>query len=210
MWTERERYITSFEEIKSYIEQIGFFHDHRVGNVEYDGKVAKITVEEIVPDKHISESVGNIWDFTITGIESYQMNCDCAFTWFLNEITLEDGELVFNFTNGYVSIKAKEIRLGIPSQQADKSEFISEMIFLNKDILLSNIEKIHTTEMGIDRINKNLKLDTNDVVEFCKNKILDKNCNINKQGKNWYCEIDNIKITINSYSYTIITAHLIK
>lgn len=138
------------------------------------------------------------------------MNCDCAFTWFLNEITLEDGELVFNFTNGYVSIKAKEIRLGIPSQQADKSEFISEMIFLNKDILLSNIEKIHTTEMGIDRINKNLKLDTNDVVEFCKNKILDKNCNIYKQGKNWYCEIDNIKITINSYTYTIITAHLIK
>ena len=84
------------------------------------------------------------------------------------------------------------------------------MIFLNKDILLSNIDKIHTTEMGIDRIKKNLKLNTDDVVEFCKNKILDKNCNIYKQGKNWYCEIDNIKITINSYSYTIITANLIK
>ena len=83
------------------------------------------------------------------------------------------------------------------------------MIFLNKDILLSSIDKIHTTEMGIDRIKKNLKLNTNDVVEFCKNKILDKNCNIYKQGKNWYCEIDNIKITINSYSYTIITAHTI-
>lgn len=91
-----------------------------------------------------------------------------------------------------------------------KLEFGSEMIFLNKDILLSNIDKIHTTEMGIDRIKKNLKLDTKDVVEFCKNKILDKNCNINKQDKNWYCEIDNIKITINSYSYTIITAHLMK
>ena len=84
------------------------------------------------------------------------------------------------------------------------------MIFLNKDILLSSIYKIHTTEMGIDRIKKNLKLNTNDVVEFCKNKILDKNCNIYKQGKNWYCEIDNIKITINSYSYTIITAHTIR
>ena len=81
---------------------------------------------------------------------------------------------------------------------------------MNKDILLSNIDKIHTTEMGIDRIKKNLKLDTKDVIEFCKNKILDKNCNIYKQGKNWYCEIDNIKITINSYSYTIITAHLMK
>lgn len=80
----------------------------------------------------------------------------------------------------------------------------------DKQILLDNISKVHTTEMGIDRIKKNLKLNTNDVVEFCKNKILDNNCNIYKQGKNWYCEIDNIKITINSYSYTIITAHLIK
>ncbi|MFR1441154.1 MAG: DUF3781 domain-containing protein [Clostridia bacterium] len=81
---------------------------------------------------------------------------------------------------------------------------------MNKEILLSNIGKIHTTKMGIDRIKRNLKLDTSDVVNYCKNKILDKDCNIYKQGKNWYCEIDNIKITINSYSYTIITAHTIK
>ena len=81
---------------------------------------------------------------------------------------------------------------------------------MNKEILLSNIGKTHTTKMGIDRIKRNLKLDTNDVVNYCKNKVLDKDCNIYKQGKNWYCEIDNIKITINSYSYTIITAHTIK
>lgn len=81
---------------------------------------------------------------------------------------------------------------------------------MNKEVLLSNIDKVHTTEMGIDRIKKNLKIDINDVVEYCKKKVLDKNSNIYKQGKNWYCEIDNIKITINSYSYTIITAHLIK
>lgn len=81
---------------------------------------------------------------------------------------------------------------------------------MNKEILLSNIGKIHTTKMGIDRIKRNLKLDTNDVVNYCKNKVLDKDCNIYKQGKNWYCEIDNIVITINSYSYTIITAHTIK
>ena len=77
----------------------------------------------------------------------------------------------------------------------------------DKQILLDNINKVHTTEMGINRIIKNLKLNTNDVVEYCKNKVLDKNCNIYKQGKNWYCEIENIIITINSYSYTIITAH---
>lgn len=81
---------------------------------------------------------------------------------------------------------------------------------MDKEILLSNIDKIHTTEMGVDRIKKNLKLEITDVVCYCKNKVLDKNCNIYKKGKNWYCEIDNIKITINSYSYTIITAHIIK
>ena len=80
----------------------------------------------------------------------------------------------------------------------------------DKKILFDNIDKIHTTEMGIDRIRKNLKIDTKDVVVYCKNKVMDKNCNIYKQGKNWYCEVDNIKITINSYSYTIITAHIIK
>lgn len=81
---------------------------------------------------------------------------------------------------------------------------------MTKEILLSNIDKIHTTKMGIERIKKNLKLDTNNIVEYCKNKILDKNSNIYKKGKNWYCIIDNIKITINSTSYTIITAHLTK
>ena len=80
----------------------------------------------------------------------------------------------------------------------------------SKEILLSNIDKLHTTEIGIDRIKRNLKIDIVNVVEYCKNKVLDKNCNIYKQGKNWYCEVENIKITINSYSYTIITAHIVK
>ena len=84
-------------------------------------------------------------------------------------------------------------------------------MFVNdKEILLSNVYKFHPSKMGIDRIRKSLKLDTNNVVEYCKNKVLDKNSNIYKQGKNCYYEIDNIKITINSYSYTIITSHTIK
>ncbi len=78
---------------------------------------------------------------------------------------------------------------------------------MEENILLDNMDKIHTTRMGVERIKRNLKIDTDDVVEYCKNKILEKNCHIYKQGKNWYCEVDNIKITVNSYSYTIITAH---
>ena len=41
-----------------------------------------------------------------------------------------------------------------------------------KQVLFNNIDKVHTTEMGIDRIKKNLKLDTDDVVEYCKNILL--------------------------------------
>lgn len=81
---------------------------------------------------------------------------------------------------------------------------------MNKEVLIANIDRVHTTEMGIARIKKNLRLDTDDAVEWCKKKVLDEGRNIYKRGKNWYCEIDNIEITINSYSYTIITAHTIK
>lgn len=79
---------------------------------------------------------------------------------------------------------------------------------MDKDVLLSNIDRIHTTKLGVDRIKRNLKIDVEDVVGYCKSRVLDKNCNIYKKGKNWYCEIDNVIITINSYSYTIITAHI--
>ena len=72
--------------------------------------------------------------------------------------------------------------------------------------LLNNIDKIHTTPMGIDRIKRNLNINC-DVVEYIKKIITKNNTKIYKKGKNYYCEIDDIIITINSYSYTIITAH---
>ena len=77
-------------------------------------------------------------------------------------------------------------------------------------LLIDNIDKVHTTQMGMDRIKRNLKRHTADVVEYCKGLIMDRNCYIYQQGKNWYCEIDNVRLTVNSYSYTIITAHIIK
>lgn len=79
----------------------------------------------------------------------------------------------------------------------------------DKAILLDHLDKIHSTEMGAGRIKRNLNIDTDDVVAYCKNKVLDKNCKVYKPGKNWYCEVDHIKITINSFSFAIITAHVI-
>lgn len=73
--------------------------------------------------------------------------------------------------------------------------------------LIENIDKLHTTEMGVERIKKNLQIEVDDVVQWCKTKILDKGTVIEKMGKNWYAIIDNCKITVNASSYTIITAH---
>lgn len=81
---------------------------------------------------------------------------------------------------------------------------------MDKEELLKNIDKIHTTKNGVLRIKRNLKLDNIDVVEYCKSKLLDNNCNIYKKGKNYYCKIDNIIITINKSSYTIITAKIME
>ena len=75
-------------------------------------------------------------------------------------------------------------------------------------MLLENIDKLHTTDLGVIRIKKNLKIECDDVVEFIKEKVLDKNSYIYKKGKNYYVEIDDYIITINSYNYSIITAHL--
>ena len=72
--------------------------------------------------------------------------------------------------------------------------------------LLLNINKLHTTELGEFRIKRNLGMDM-DVVLYCRDKILDSSCFMYKRGKNWYCDVDDIVITINSYSYTIITVH---
>ncbi len=73
--------------------------------------------------------------------------------------------------------------------------------------LIDNLDKLHTTELGVVRIKRNLSLDTDDVVEWCKNKISSKNAVITRNGKNWYINVDSAVITVNAYSYTIITAH---
>ena len=75
---------------------------------------------------------------------------------------------------------------------------------------LENIDRVHTTEMGVTRIRKNLSLYVDDVVGYCKEKIMKPEAIITRQGKNWYAHVDGCVLTINAYSYTIITAHLEK
>ena len=79
---------------------------------------------------------------------------------------------------------------------------------MTNDLIL-NLDKVHTTELGIIRIKKNLSLEE-DVVAWCKEVIKKSNSNIIRKGKNWYISFQDCIITINAHSYTIITAHKVK
>ena len=76
--------------------------------------------------------------------------------------------------------------------------------------LIESIDKLHTTEMGAERIKRNLRLDVDDVVQWCRERIRNPAANMERAGKNWYVTIGNDRITVNAHSYTIITAHKIK
>ena len=73
--------------------------------------------------------------------------------------------------------------------------------------LIKNLDKLHTTDLGVVRIKRNLSLDTEDVVLWCKEKIESPEAVITRKGKNWYVDAGDLVITINAHSYTIITAH---
>ena len=77
---------------------------------------------------------------------------------------------------------------------------------MHKKVLLENVEKIHTTEMGVGRIQKNLGID-DEPVSYCISKLKQENSVVTKEGKNYYVNVDDCIITVNSSSFTIITAH---
>ena len=74
--------------------------------------------------------------------------------------------------------------------------------------LTKNLDKLHTTSMGAERIRRNLSLQVDDVTAWCKDAVENADIIIG-QGKNWYAYRSGIVITINAHSYTIITAHKI-
>lgn len=77
----------------------------------------------------------------------------------------------------------------------------------DKNKLILNIGKLHTTDLGVERIKRNLCLDVDDIVGWCREKINKPDNSIIRRGKNWYICTTDCEITVNAYSYTIITAH---
>lgn len=76
-----------------------------------------------------------------------------------------------------------------------------------KEILLANIEKIHTTELGEERLIKNLKLTNKNPIRYVKELLRNSRSHVYKKGKNFYCEYNHTRLTINADTFTVITAH---
>lgn len=73
--------------------------------------------------------------------------------------------------------------------------------------LTANLDRLHTTVPGAERIKRNLGLTDADPVQWCRAIISDKRASIVRRGKNWYIQAEGCIITVNAGSYTIITAH---
>lgn len=113
--------------------------------------------------------------------------------------------------NNIGSAKSIQNNGGVLENEIEVDGLIEQRYWIDlQNELLQNMSKIHTTKLGVQRIKKNLSLVTDEVVEWCKAKVVAPNACITREGKNWYVSVDNCIITINAYSYTIITAHSIQ
>lgn len=80
----------------------------------------------------------------------------------------------------------------------------------DKNKLLEELDKLHTTELGEQRIRKNLDLSVPNVIEWAKTQIRSPKAKITRDGKNYRIICDSYYITVNAGSLTLITARRIE
>lgn len=89
--------------------------------------------------------------------------------------------------------------------------YLNEVIYgeLSDDAagLLNALDKLHTTELGEERVRKNIGEDVPDVIEWAKTRIKLPNADIKRVGKNYQVTATPYVITVNAGSLTLITAH---
>lgn len=115
MWTDREKILNSFDEINLYLESMCSFHDYRLGNLELKDNSVSVTIEEDM--KSIDNRNAYLWDFTFRLISDCRIDMDCILKSYITERVFRDKhEVMISLTNGYISIVADDIQLGIPKR----------------------------------------------------------------------------------------------
>lgn len=113
---------------------------------------------------------------------------------------------VFMYAMSYI-LTDKEREILIKEEENIKKD---EENSLNAEkTLMANLDKLHTTKAGEERIKKNCQLKRENVIQWVKDKVTLDGVKINQIGKNWYVQVNGYEITINANSYTVITAHKI-
>lgn len=118
MWTPREKEIHTFKEIENYLKEVESFHDYRLGKFKYksENSTANIFVETEHEAKNSSID-GLVWNFEFEEVENFAISMDTMIETWIDEITVEDGPIIlFSLTNGYISVSASKVKLGIPSK----------------------------------------------------------------------------------------------
>lgn len=73
-----------------------------------------------------------------------------------------------------------------------------------------NLDRLHTTPLGAERIKRNLGIETDDIVKWCRNHMEHNDAAVAKYGKNWYVTTSDCCMTVNATTFTIITAHKVE
>lgn len=76
--------------------------------------------------------------------------------------------------------------------------------------LLENLAALHTTELGAERIRRNLSLGAMDPMVWCREQIAAHSDGIVRRGKNWYVYGDGWVLTVNAGSCTVISGQKIR
>ncbi|MCM1235981.1 MAG: hypothetical protein NC489_38310 [Ruminococcus flavefaciens] len=114
MWTEREKILCDIYDIDKYLKSMDYFHDYRLGNIQFNESANLITIEE---DKNNIDNQGaHVWDFTFELVSKLEIDMDLILTPYIYEIKIKDNEIFFELTNGYILVDAGGIKLGIPTQ----------------------------------------------------------------------------------------------
>lgn len=120
MWTEREKYLTDFNQIKKHIEDQDGFHDCTLGSfsIKENGKI-RFTIEEVIDSRNYpKEGTGKVWDLEADGVSNLRLDIDTAMCFWITEIVpLDNGiGLSIGGVNGYIEFEAVRFELGIPSE----------------------------------------------------------------------------------------------
>lgn len=129
-------------------------------------------------------------------------------------ITIGDNAVVGAASVVTKDVPANTIVVGNPAKLIkniyDKPENVTSKEHIEIEGFLRRVPNLKSNYLTDDKIRNFIGLDIPDVVEWCKERILMPEANIERRGKNWYITVDDVVITVNANLLTLQTAHPLK